>query len=177
MLLITPASITFEGRSSYLDELNRRTADLGIVSQQRQLLRSGLRMSNPTEFRKRVFQLTVAPYLQNPERTHDVTPFQISHRVREAVWRSLGDYDLTRELSKLSANALVIHGRHDPIPLSSSRSIAHLLNARLEIFEDSGHMPFFEEQQRFLEVAEEFLASSNDSAATAKVRKSRIDDS
>ena len=74
------------------------------------------------------------------------------------MWRSLGDYDLTSEIADITSPSLVIHGRYDPIPLSSSELIADLLGAPLEIFENSGHMPFFEERMRFLDIAEDFLS-------------------
>jgi proline iminopeptidase len=157
MLLVTPASITTKGRRGYLDELSRRTADLGILNQQRELLRSDLRRRDPDAFRQRAFELTLAPYLKDPKKPTGIAPFRISHRVREAVWRSLGDYDLTNEISSLSVPTLVIHGRYDPIPLSSSQQTATLLGAQLEVFEDSGHIPFFEERERFLTIASEFL--------------------
>jgi proline iminopeptidase len=162
MLLVTPAPITAEGRRQYLDRLARRAAELGILRRQRELLRSSLRRRNPAEFRHRAFELMLAPYLKNPDRSVGIAPFRIRHRVREAVWRSLGDYDLNEEVSKLSVPAMVVHGRADLIPLSSSRQIASLLGAQLEIFEDSGHIPFWEEQDRFLAVANEFLPHSKD---------------
>lgn len=157
LLLVAPASIRAVDRRLYLERLNRRVSDLGIVGQQRELIQSDLRRSDPKVFRQRAFELALAPYLKDPTQIPPIAPFQISHRVRGAVWRSLGDYDLTNELSGLSISALVIHGRYDPIPASSSKLIAKLLRAPLEIFENSGHMPFFEEQEHFLRVAEGFL--------------------
>ena len=157
MVLVTPAAITAEGRNQFLKRLARRMVDLGIVIQQRDLLESDLRRRDPAAFRQRAFELTLAPHLKNPEQLFDIEHFQITHRVREAVWRSLGDYDITGEISSLSIPTLVVHGRCDPIPLSSSEQIALLLGARLEIFEDSGHMPFFEECDRFAEVVDGFL--------------------
>ncbi len=160
MLLVTPASITAEGRSEYLDRLGRRMTDLGILRQQKELLKTDLRSSDPQAFRRRVFELSLAPYMKDPERIPPIAPYQISHRVREAVWRSLGNYDFADEISKLTIPALVIHGRHDPIPLTSSQRTAALLDAEIEIFEESGHMPFFEEHERFTKVAESFLTEA-----------------
>ena len=163
MLLVAPAPTTAEGRSEYLDRLGRRMTELEISKQQRELIQSDLRRCDPVAFRQRAFELSLAPYLKDPKHSYSIAPFQISHRVREAVWRSLGDYDLTDELSRLSVPTLVIHGQFDPIPLSSSQQIATLLASQLEVFEDSGHMPFFEEPERFAEVAEEFLSGDSNS--------------
>jgi proline iminopeptidase len=157
LLLVAPASIKAVDRHIYLERLNRRVSDLGIVGQQRELIQSDLRRSDPKLFRQRAFELSLAPYLKDPTQLPPIAPFQISHRVRGAVWRSLGDYDLTDALSGLSISALVIHGRYDPIPVSSSKLLAKQLRAPLEIFENSGHMPFFEEQEHFLRVVEGFL--------------------
>ncbi len=162
MVLVAPASITAGGRDRFLEGLARRMVDLGIVGQQRELLGSDLRRRDPAAFRQRAFELTLAPHLKNPEQLIDIEHFQIKHRVREAVWRSLGDYDFTGEISSLSMPTLVVHGRCDPIPLSSSEQIAFLLGARLEIFEDSGHMPFFEECDRFAAIVDEFLPRSDE---------------
>jgi proline iminopeptidase len=161
MLLVTPASVNSEFRNSYLEELNRRTVDLGIIHKQRDLIRSDLRKHRPDQFRQRAFRLSLEPFLKNPNKTIGVQPFFISHRGRAALWRSLGEYDLTEGLSKLSVEALVIHGRHDLIPLDSSRKIANLLGARLEVFDNSGHLPFFEEHELFLEISEEFLRTED----------------
>lgn len=158
LLLVTPAPITAVGRAEYLERLSQRMTDLGVLRQQRELLRSDLRRRDPGAFRQRAFDLTLAPYLKNPGKDLGMKPFHISHRVREAVWRSLGNFDLSGELDTIRVPALVLHGRFDPIPLSSSQRIAGLLGARLEIFEHSGHMPFFEEKERFLTIAEEFLS-------------------
>jgi proline iminopeptidase len=157
LLLVSPASITATGRKAYLKKLTKRITDLGILEQQRELLRSGLRERDPALFRQRAFELSLAPFLRDPKQTTGIAPFQIAHRVRESVWRSLGDFDLTGEVSTISVPTLVVHGSFDPIPLSSSQHIATLLGARLEVFERSGHLPYVEEQERFLKVADGFL--------------------
>ncbi len=160
LVLVTPASISAKGRKRYSKRLAQRTEDLGILSQQRDLLRSDLRESDPAAFRQRAFELSLAPYLKDSETARRITPFQISHRVREAVWRSLGEYDLTSAVKQLTMPALVIHGRYDPIPLSSSQQIAKMLGARIEILENSGHLPFFEEPDRFVATVDAFLTES-----------------
>jgi proline iminopeptidase len=160
LVLVTPAPITAEGRKQYLERLAQRSAELGILQRQRELLGSNLRRKSPGEFRRRAFDLMLAPYLRDPQRSVGIEPFRIRHRVREAVWRSLGNYDLTAAISELSIPALVVHGRSDVIPMTSSEQIASLLGGRLEIFEDSGHIPFWEEEDRFLAVVSAFLPNS-----------------
>ncbi len=153
VLLIAPACISSADRRQFLDRLSSRMSDLEIQRKQRELVRSGLRRSNPVAFRRRALELTMAPFLKEPRLPDGLRTYSINHRVREAVWRSLGDYDLTDAVSRLTLDAFIIHGRFDLIPPSSSRQIARSLDARLEFFENSGHMPFFEEYERFLQVA------------------------
>lgn len=69
-------------------------------------------------------------------------------------------FDVRPALPGITVPALIVTGRHDRItPPSQAETMAALLpNARLEIFEDSGHMTICEEQPRFLALVREFLA-------------------
>jgi proline iminopeptidase len=104
-----------------------------------------------------VFELAVAPYFHDPVRARDLTPFRVTGRTQDEVWRSLGDYDLTAELERLSVPALVAHGRDDPIPLESAEDTARRLKATLVVFQQSGHVPYVEETERFVAVLDAFL--------------------
>jgi len=157
LVLVAPASITSGDRNDFLERLESRAREMGLIEAQRELIDSGLRRSDPEEFRRRAFELTLAPYLKEARIPNGLLPYGIAHRVREAVWRSLGEYDFTEEISKVSVPVLMIHGEFDIIPLSSSQQIANSVGARLEVFEDSGHMPFFEEYERFLNTVGAFL--------------------
>jgi proline iminopeptidase len=67
--------------------------------------------------------------------------------------------DLRPALKKLQIPALVIAGRHDCVtPLAMSEEIAREIpDARLEVFENSGHFAHVEEPERFCEVLRRFL--------------------
>jgi pimeloyl-ACP methyl ester carboxylesterase len=130
-----------------------------IVEQRAKLETSGLRHSDPAAFRQRAFELSVAPYFREPELAAGAKQFLIAARAREAAWRSLGEYDITSELGDLEVPALVIHGRHDSIPISTAECTAKLLNARFEVMENSGHLPFIEEFDRFVTLLDDFLPS------------------
>ncbi len=101
----------------------------------------------------------MAPYFKDPRRARDLTPFRVTGRTQQAVWQGLGDYDLRDRLGRLSAPALVVHGRYDPFPTATAEETARLLDARLEVFEDSGHVPYVEEFERFRRVLDAFLPS------------------
>ena len=157
MVLVAPAPVTARHRIAYLRRLSERIADPEIESDRLKLEQSGLRTSDPTAYRRRGFALSIIPYLRDRSHAVNVEPFMVSTRVKDAVWRSLGSYDVSMHAEGLSVPALVVHGLHDPIPLESSQQIAATLDCPLEIFENCGHLPFVEEAKRFFEVVDGFL--------------------
>lgn len=159
MALVSPAPITKELRSRFETRLGERMKSPEILEERRKLRESDLKERDPEAYRHRSFELAVAGYFFRLSAASDLTPFRITGRVQDSVWASLGDYDLTLQLSKLQIPSLVIHGRHDAIPLESSEKTAALLQAELEIFEESGHVPYVEETKRFRAVLNDFLPS------------------
>ena len=69
--------------------------------------------------------------------------------------------DLRPQLKNISAQTLVIVGRHDFITnvAMAEEMIKHIPKARLEIFEDSGHFALVEEPEKFYRVIKEFVES------------------
>jgi proline iminopeptidase len=157
LALVSPAATTTAGRSEFERRFAERANDPRIAEERRRLAASGLRQRDPDAHRQRVFELAVAPYFHDPVRARDLTPFRVTGRTQDEVWRSLGDYDLTAELERLSVPALVAHGRDDPIPLESAEDTARRLQATLVVFEQSGHVPYVEETERFVAVLDAFL--------------------
>lgn len=98
------------------------------------------------------------------------TPEKAAERVASATFRvdthnqafsqNLPDYDLTGRLQEIQVPTLIVVGRHDWItPVESSEEIAAgIPGAELVIFENSGHSPQLEENERFIEVVRDFLA-------------------
>jgi proline iminopeptidase len=79
--------------------------------------------------------------------------------VNEVIWRSLGEYDLRRDVERVAAPVLVIHGAADVIPLAGSRDwAAHFPNGRLLVVERSGHLVHLERPDAFFPAVEAFLA-------------------
>ena len=69
--------------------------------------------------------------------------------------------DLRPQLKKISAPTLVIVGRHDfitNVPMAEE-IVKHIPQARLEIFEESGHYALVEEPEKFYRVIKEFVES------------------
>jgi proline iminopeptidase len=67
--------------------------------------------------------------------------------------------DLRPQLKNIKVPTLVMVGRHDFITnvAMAEEMVKHIPNARLEIFEDSGHFALVEEPEKFYRVIKEFV--------------------
>lgn len=158
LALVGPAPTFPEARASYNREFERRQAAPAVAEARKQLSESGLRESNPDAFWKQAFALSVAGYFKEPSRAKNLTPFRVGARAQKAVWESLKGIDLRERLKSVRAETLILHGRHDPVPLSASETLASILpNAKLVVFEDSGHALYAEETEKFVEEMDRFL--------------------
>ncbi len=158
LAVIGPAPTWPDARRAYVAEFERRQAAPEIAEARAALSRSGLRERDPDAFWKRGFELSVAGYFRDPARASNLTPFRVSSRAQQAVWDSLKDADLRTRVGAIRQPTLILHGRHDPVPVHASELLATLLpNARLEIFEDSGHALYAEETEKFVTELDAFL--------------------
>lgn len=107
--------------------------------------------------RRHRFALAVAGYFVEPERALGLTPFVVKQSAEEAIWRSLGDYDLRPQLVGLGVPAFVAHGAEDPIPLATARATAEALGAPLVTLAGCGHVPFVETPELLLPPLRAFL--------------------
>ena len=91
---------------------------------------------------------------QQAEQGLTLTPEQA-----EAASQALAGFDFRPVLPQITAETLIISGRHDILnPVEEGQLIAELIpNSRLEILEHSGHLPNVEEPERLLDLVEEFL--------------------
>lgn len=158
LALVAPAPTWAAAREAFDAEFARRQADPRVAAARAALSASGLRERDPDAFWHRAFELSVAGYFREPSRAVQLTPFRVAARVQQAVWHSLSGMDLRPRLGGIAAETLILHGRHDPVPLEASQLLAaHLPHARLEVFEDSGHTLYTEETARFVAVLDPFL--------------------
>lgn len=159
MVLIDPAPLTRQYRARFEAEFARRQASPQVAALRQELAASGLRERDPEQHRQRAFELSVAGYFADPAAARDLTPFRVMGRVQRSVWESLGDFDLTADLSRVTPAppALVVHGGEDPIPLESSEDAARALGARLVVIEESGHVPYVEQPGALFPAVREFL--------------------
>jgi proline iminopeptidase len=81
-------------------------------------------------------------------------------------------YDVRSRLGEIAVATLVLGGRHDWVtPFGESELIAAgIPGSELVIFEESGHLPFVEEQDRFVDVVRRFMGfvdAESDTAASS----------
>jgi proline iminopeptidase len=84
-------------------------------------------------------------------------------KVGGAVQKATESLDLTPRLAGFKFPTLVITGRYDMnvAPLTAWRMAHAIPGARLEFFEKSGHLPAYEEPDKYIKVLESFLATGN----------------
>jgi proline iminopeptidase len=157
LALVSPAASTAEGRREFETRFAERSRDSRITRAREELQQSGLRENDPEQYRKRLFELSVAGYFQDPGQSRNLTPFRVTGRTQDEVWKSLAGMDLEPAVARLSMPAIVLHGRYDPIPLWTAERTARALKADLVVLEHSGHVPYVEDFDRFVAVLDAFL--------------------
>ena len=103
---------------------------------------------------------------------HHYDPARVEERLRSTVYHhathnfafthNMPAYDILDRLGEVTCPVLVTVGRDDWIvPVAESEAIAERIpNARLVVFERSGHSPQMEEPERFQAVMRDFLRDS-----------------
>jgi proline iminopeptidase len=83
--------------------------------------------------------------------------------VGEAVQRATKDIDLTPKLQGFRFPTLVINGRYDMnvAPLTAWQMAHAIPGAQIIFFEKSGHLPAYEEPDKYLQVLDTFLAKDS----------------
>lgn len=152
LLLISPAPAAGRERAAMKERM--------VAALQRpavEALRRTLDLSEP-EGRRGRFALAVSGYFVDPRRALELTPFVVKQNAEEAIWASLGDYDLRPRLATLTLPALVVHGVDDVIPIETARATATALRAGCVELTDCGHVPYVEAAAPFFAAANAFLA-------------------
>lgn len=160
MVLVDPAPLSRPYRQAFEDEFARRLRSEAIRELREDLSESGLRERDPEAWRKRQFELGVAPYFAQLQAAQALTPFRVTDRVQQSVWQSLGDFDVIPDLGNLHIPAFFIHGRHDPVPLESTERAAGAMKARLLVLERSGHVPYVEQPDALFGAIEQYLGET-----------------
>ncbi len=157
LALVSPAPVWRGARDEYERRLAERNAASAIVEARRRLQDGGLREVDAPFYRQRMFELSVAGYFHDPALATKLTPFRITGRTQQAVWDSLGDFDLRSRLAGLDVPAVIVHGEDDPIPIETAAVTAGLLAAPLIRIPDCGHVPYVEAPAAFHAALDPFL--------------------
>lgn len=161
LALVSPASPTVAYRRQFEEEFARRMAAPEILRAREELRASGLREKDPAAYQRRAFELSVAGYFRDFRDAKNLTPFRVNARTQQAVWDSLGDFDLRPRLREYTArypvpDTRIIHGSFDPIPIAGSRELAAILEVEL-VDLPVGHCPHVEATEEFVRALDGFL--------------------
>jgi pimeloyl-ACP methyl ester carboxylesterase len=169
LALVSPASISAAYRRQFDQEFARRMASPEVQRERDALRASGLREQDPAAYQRRAFELSVAGYFRDFHDAKNLTPFRVTARTQQAVWDSLGEYDLRAQLKSLASRfprpsgsplglpaSRVVHGSFDPIPIAGSRELATLLQTTL-VDLPVGHCPHVEATDDFVRALDGFL--------------------
>ena len=161
LALVCPAPVAADWRDAFQRRLAERLADPRIVAARAALQASGLRDSDPEKYRRQAFALSVAGYFRDPSMAQHLTPFRVTQRTEQAVWESLGRYDLRERIRTTFPRgrapvSLVVAGAFDPLPIEAARELAALLETpAVELA--TGHVPHVEAMEEFVRVLDGFL--------------------
>jgi proline iminopeptidase len=164
LALVSAAPLTAAWRDEFERRFAARMAQPWLARARAELTASGLSRTDPDKYRRIAFTLSVAGYFRDPSQARLLTPFRITARTQQAVWASLGAYDLRPEVRRVFPNgaaprALLVHGVYDPMPLESARETASLLGTGV-IELATGHAPHVEAPEHFEQALDGFLPTA-----------------
>lgn len=157
LALVSPAPVWRGARAEFERRLAERNAAPEIQAERRRIQDGGMRDRSPEEYRRHMFELSVAGYFHDWRKAADMTPFRITGRTQQEVWESLGDFDLRSRLGRLELPAIILHGDDDPIPVETAEVLSGLLKAPLQRIPECGHVPYVEAPDRFTRDLDAFL--------------------
>ena len=158
LALVSPAPVWRGAREEYERRLATRNAAPAIAEARLRVQAGGLRELDPASYRQRMFEFSVAGYFHDPAKARDLTPFRITGRTQQAIWDSLGEFDLRPQLASLAGvPAAVVHGDDDPIPVETAEELAGRLQASWYRIPACGHVPYVEAPEQFVAALDSFL--------------------
>ena len=128
----------------------------------REVVANGLRERDHAGYRQRLFEISVAGYFADIAARARPHPLP-RHRPRASSrsGRASATTIITAELARIACPVLIVHGREDPIPVESSQVAAKAIpDARLEVLDGSGHVPYVEAGPALFAALQRFLAET-----------------
>ena len=107
------------------------------------------------------FQMLFVSTEKRDEFVSRLNTYRFDRTVNQTLDADLGKYDMWPMLPSLTMPTLVLTGRYDINVAPSTAWKIHkaIPNSRWEVFEKSGHLPYFEEPEKFTQVVNEFLGT------------------
>ncbi|MEA3247922.1 MAG: alpha/beta hydrolase [Gemmatimonadota bacterium] len=99
-------------------------------------------------------------YFADPDMTRGFAPPNETSQTGAAVAARLRreGYDWRADAERVAATTLLVHGADDVIPPGLARETAAIIpHARVEVVAQAGHMPFWEQPERFFGIVTPFL--------------------
>lgn len=156
---------------TYLDNFGKRLDAAAFAALEAQR-REGLRERDPAAWCRVHNELLLKVYVADPaslarmKSTPCVRPNLDPETVNQQMLRimeGMGAYDWRNEMAGMQVPTLIVHGDDDPVPIEGSHEwVDTLADARLEILEGSGHLPWIEMPDRFFPPVESFLGGDDD---------------
>jgi proline iminopeptidase len=105
------------------------------------------------------FQMLFVTTERRDEFLSHLDTYQYTRSVNEALNADLAKYDMWPVLPSFKMPTLVLTGRFDfnVAPSTAWKIHKAIPGSRWEVFENSGHLPYFEEPERFAGVVNDFL--------------------
>jgi len=119
-------------------------------------------MKDDADWRRR--WAAVLPMYFHADAADAIAAMDAATTYRAAAWNRgreiLADYNLKDRLSEIQTPVLILAGRHDFIlpPAYAEDLHRQLPNSELVMFENSGHFPFIEEPDKFIDTVSNWLA-------------------
>jgi proline iminopeptidase len=153
--------------SRFLERFAERIDPAGL-SRLETARRAGLKESDPLAWCRAVNRLFFEAYVADPRSLDAMRSSpcaapnldidRVNNQGRKAHER-LGDYDWRGDFGALRVPTLILHGLEDPVLVEGSHEWARILpDARLVLWDATGHMPWLERPELFFPAVERFLA-------------------
>ena len=86
---------------------------------------------------------------------------QMNSEISDALWKDMEKIDLNPNIAKFNFPTLVMTGRFD---INVAPSIAYKIhrtipNSKFVVFDQCGHLPFYEQQKKFVQAMNDFLSA------------------
>jgi proline iminopeptidase len=108
-------------------------------------------------------EIVLPAYLYDPSKMGDVIALSkaagMNATTGHLIQQSVGNYDLTKELSTISAPTLIVQGVADPLdPSIAAKTQAAIPNAKLSVLQSCGHFAWIEAPDKLSPLLSKFLA-------------------